>query len=39
MDVEDVNASPGEIGRQDVSGVQSHRDFEYGEHKVEMSAE
>ena len=31
VDVEDVDASPGEIGRQDVSSFQSIRDFEFGE--------
>ena len=39
IDVEDVNASLGEIGRPDASSVQSGRDFEFGEHKVQMSAE
>ena len=38
MDVEDVNASLGEIGRQDVSSFQSCREFEVGGHdKVQMS--
>ena len=32
MDVEDANASPGEIGRP-VSSCQSNREFEFGEHK------
>ena len=39
MDVKDANASLGEIGRQDVSSLQSSREFEFGEHKVQMSAE
>ena len=39
MDVEDANAPPGEIGRQDVSSFQSSREFEFGEHKKNMSAE
>ena len=34
MDVEDLNCSPGEIVRHDVSNFQSSRDFEFGEHKV-----
>ena len=32
MDVEDANASPGEIGRP-VASCQSIREFEFGEHK------
>ena len=40
MDVEDANTFHlSEIGRQDVSSCQSSREFESGEHKVQMSAE
>ena len=39
MDVEDANASPGEIGHLVVSSFQSSREFEFGEHKKNMSVE
>ena len=39
MDIEDASASLGEMGGQDVSSFQSSRAFEFGEHKVQISAE
>ena len=39
MDIEDANASHGEIGRQEISSFQSSREFEFGERKLQMSAE
>ena len=33
IDVEDLNAAPGEIGRQGVSSLLSNLDLEFGEYK------